>query len=162
YTVRPLESGSYTLTASNAEGKQVQQTLAVTVLQPRIAAFTSDVPAVKAGDPDRLAWRVEGANDGTRISITPDVGEVDARRMRPLNPFQTTTYTLTVTAADGTQLPPATVTVRAIPTLVQFQASSQTISPGDTVTLFWSVQAAAQIGITTSDGRALHVDPSAN
>jgi pSer/pThr/pTyr-binding forkhead associated (FHA) protein len=154
-TARPLQSGTYTLVAVNAENQRDEKPVTITVVPPRIAAFTVDQDTIQAGQSTRLNWRVEGANDRTRVTIDQGVGDVEATGVRPISPAKTTTYMVTVIAADGTTQPPQNTTVNVLPTVLQFVSSAPTIVAGDSVDLSWSVRAADKISVTTSNGRTI-------
>ena len=116
-TVQPTASGdvTYTLTVSNAAGNAPP----ATPEDQRFAGIDHAVPGqsgqrVTAGTASNLSWQIEGANDTTQISIDPGIGKVPPQGQRPVNPTETTEFTLTVQSADGTTLQQkATVTVKA-------------------------------------------------
>jgi hypothetical protein len=100
-TVRPSQSTTYTLTATNATG-QIQANTTVTVGQVRILSFTSDpVFSQRAGDPVTLSWRTENATSVVVIGadFAPQVlqpnGSVVTR------PISNATYTLTAYGPAG-------------------------------------------------------------
>ncbi|MGQ0568699.1 MAG: hypothetical protein ACT4P5_04085, partial [Armatimonadota bacterium] len=74
--------------------------------------------------------------------VDPDVGDIDpadvARGCRTVSPRQTTTYTLTVTGADGRPVSSqVTVEVRTPATSVELAAARTTLLLGDSTELCW-------------------------
>ena len=67
---------------------------------PRVLRFTAFPDHVAAGESLGLCYDVE---NGARIRIDPDIGDVDARDQKCVTarPTETTTYVLTVHAPDG-------------------------------------------------------------
>jgi hypothetical protein len=154
-TVQPLASGdvTYTLTVSNAAGAAPPATVKVSVSPVVISQFQADPDTVTAGTPSNLSWQVDGANDTTQISIDPGIGKVPAKGQRPVNPTDTTEYTLSVQNADGAMVQQkATVTVKApTPVISVFTAPTPSVNAGDQVRLTWNVQNADSIEIRTGD-----------
>jgi hypothetical protein len=110
--VSPTETTTYTITAQGATGTNpVTCTVTVrvsTVPAPRIVNFTAAPMTINAGQSSNLIWSVEGA---TTVSISPNVGTVDASGTRAVTPAQTTQYTLTATNQTGTTTATTTITV---------------------------------------------------
>jgi pSer/pThr/pTyr-binding forkhead associated (FHA) protein len=154
-TVQPLASGdvTYTLTVSNAAGSAPPATVKISVSPVAITQFQANPDTVTAGTSSNLSWQVEGANDSTQISIDPGIGKVPPQGQRPVNPTETTLYTLTVQSADGTTLQQTTtLTVKApTPVISVFTAPTATVNAGDQVRLTWNVQNADSIAIRTGD-----------
>jgi hypothetical protein len=154
-TVQPTASGEvqYTLTVSNAAGTQTA-TAKVGVSPVSITQFQANPPTVTTGTASNLLWQIEGANDTTQITIDPDIGKVPPVGPRPINPTETTEYTLRVKSADGvTQEMKTTVTVKGPdPAITVFTSPTPAVNLGDEVRLTWSVQNADSIEIRTGDG----------
>lgn len=82
---------------------------------PVINNFSATPVAVTAGQPLTLSWNVDGA---TRVSLSPEIGSVDAGGSRAITPRADTTYTLTALSDAGPSsksisvkvLPPVTET----------------------------------------------------
>src|SRR5581483_2369758 len=118
----------------------------------KIVEFASDAKRVQAGQTARLHWSVQGA---THITITPDVGDVDATGSKEIPVQRTTRYVLQATKFSGEEVP-QTVTVEVGPGQapparrleVIFDAQPDSIAPGQNVQLRWSVPAADQVIIT--------------
>jgi hypothetical protein len=154
-TVQPMASGdvTYTLTVSNAAGSAPPATQKISVSPVSITQFLANPDSVTSGTASNLSWQVEGANDTTQISIDPGIGKVPPQGQRPVNPTDTTEYTLTVQSPDGTTLQQkATVTVKAqVPVISVFTAPANSVTAGDQVRLTWNVQNADSIEIRTGD-----------
>lgn len=68
-----------------------------------IAGISVSPAVIVPGAPATLAWSVTGPADGAKFSIDNGVGTVARTGYRTVNPVGTTTYTFTVTSADGTR-----------------------------------------------------------
>ncbi len=77
-------------------------------LPARIMAFTAEPAAIKPGESTTLKWAVENPRTTT---IEPTVGRAIPQGELRVTPAATTTYTLTVTGANGTLTRTVTVTV---------------------------------------------------
>src|SRR6185312_8018157 len=108
------------------------------------------------GQQAKLRWRVEGANDNTRVTLEPGIGPVEGTGDRSVAPAADTTYVLRVVAADGTtQERQQAVAVEQLPSILVFTAPRTSIVFGEELRLTWSVTNAAQIEIRTADGLVL-------
>jgi hypothetical protein len=154
-TVQPMASGdvTYTLTVSNAAGSAPPATQKISISPLSITQFLANPDTVTAGTASNLSWQIEGANDTTQVTIDPGIGKVPPQGQRPVNPTETTEYTLTVQGADGTTLQQkTTVTIKApTPVISVFTAPSPSVTAGDQVRLTWNVQNADSIEIRTGD-----------
>lgn len=109
YAIRLLTNGQQT------SEKQFSIKTDESVPLPVINNFSATPGTVTAGQPLTLSWNVGGA---TRVSISPDIGSVDAGGSRTVTPQADTTYTITGLSSGGTSsksisvnvLPPVTVT----------------------------------------------------
>ena len=155
-TVQPMASGdvTYTLKVSNAAGDAPPATQKINVSPVSINQFLVNPDTVSPGASTNLSWQVEGANDTTDITVTPDIGKVGPQGQRPVKPADTAQYTLSVKSADGSELvQTVTVTVKApVPKINIFTAPSPSIVTGTQVRLTWNVENADSIKITTDDG----------
>ena len=68
--------------------------------------------AVKSGDTVTLSWT---STDATDLDIEPGVGKVAVQGSTPVNPTESTSYTVTATGPGGTATASARVTVGAAP-----------------------------------------------
>jgi hypothetical protein len=100
-----------------------------------------------------LRWRVEGANDRTKVELSPDVGTVEGTGEKRVTPRDSTTYTLKMTAADGrVEERTQQVDIIVLPKVEVFTAARPAIDFGDDVQLTWRVSNAEQIEIRSADG----------
>src|SRR5712692_941474 len=152
--VRPAASGDidYTLTLFNAAGSQ-QLTTRIAVTPILITQFETDPATVSSGQPSKLRWRIDGANDTTVVSIDPSVGRVEPVGERAVSPTETTEYVLKVQGAGGTQVERrASITVKApLPVISIFTSARPVVTIGDEVRLTWSVLNADSVEIRTGD-----------
>ncbi len=158
-TVNPATPGEvvYTLTASNAAGS-TQATRNVTVSAVSIVQFEAEPTKVAPGQPVKLRWRIERPNEATKLVIEggPGLGPVEGIGERSVSPTVDTTYTLRMTAADGsTQERQVQVSVEVLPTINTFTSPRPTIAFGEEARLTWSVSNATQVEIRTADGTTL-------
>jgi peptidoglycan-associated lipoprotein len=79
--------------------------------QPTVTLNASPT-SVKSGDTVTLSWT---STDATDLDIEPGVGKVAAQGSTPVNPTQSTTFTITATGPGGTATADARVTVGAAP-----------------------------------------------
>jgi hypothetical protein len=138
--VKPSSTTTYTLTVKNAAGTTATVQATVTVVPaPSITSFTFQGNQTTLTITQGVATKV-----GLKGSFTNGTGSIDQSVGPVTSPFNqngisvssTTTYTLTVTNAAGTQVT-ALVTVTAVPapTITSFTAASTTITAGTTTTL---------------------------
>ena len=79
--------------------------------QPTVTLNASPT-SVKNGDTVTLSWT---STDATDLDIEPGVGKVVAQGTTPVNPTQSTTFTITATGPGGTATADARITVGAAP-----------------------------------------------
>src|SRR5271155_4995279 len=84
---------------------------APTAAQPTVTLNASPT-TVKSGDTVTLSWT---STDATDLDIEPGVGKVTAQGTTPVNPTQSTTYTVTATGPGGSATASARVTVGSAP-----------------------------------------------
>jgi hypothetical protein len=153
-TVRPAVAGDidYTLNLFNAAGSQ-QLTTRIAVTPISITQFEVDPATVSAGQPAKLRWRIDGANDTTVVSIDPNISRVEPVGERAVSPTETTEYVLKVQGAGGAQVERhTTITVKApLPVVSIFTSPRPVVTIGDEVRLTWSVQNADSVEIRTGD-----------
>jgi peptidoglycan-associated lipoprotein len=68
--------------------------------------------SIKSGDTVTLSWT---STDATDLDVEPGVGKVTVQGSTPVNPTQSTTYTITASGPGGTATSDARVTVGAAP-----------------------------------------------
>src|SRR6202167_354300 len=84
---------------------------APTSAQPTVTLNASPT-SIKSGDTVTLSWT---STDATDLDIEPGVGKVTAQGSTPVNPTESTTFTITATGPGGTATADARVTVGAAP-----------------------------------------------
>ncbi|MBI5423178.1 MAG: hypothetical protein HZA32_03770 [Opitutae bacterium] len=151
-TVTPAATTTYTLTAKNLNGSVTKKTtVTVTVAPPTIDSFTATPPAIVAGQSSTLAWSVSGA---ASLSISPGVGAVTGSSV-PVSPTASTVYTLTATNTGGSVTKTVSLAVSQPvppPTINSFAAQPATITEGQSTTLVWAVDGAAEISVAANVG----------
>src|SRR6202451_4228475 len=95
---------------------------APTAAQPTVTLNASPT-SIKSGDTVTLSWPSQEATD---LDIEPGVGKVTAQGTSPVNPTDSTTYTITATGPGGTATSDARVTVGAAP--VEAPTGNQSLS----------------------------------
>ena len=131
-----------------------------TAAELKIVEFDADARRVQPGQTARLRWWVKGAS---HITVTPDIGDVDATGSKDVVVQRTTRFELkatklsgeevhqTVTVEVGTVSPPPPAPPGRLE--VAFDAQPDSIVPGQTVRLRWAVPGADQVTITPAVGR---------
>jgi hypothetical protein len=168
-TVHPGVTTTYTLTASGKGGSETQTVVvtvnpAESVVPPPkdpVIEFSADRTTIERGQSVNLSWQVSNAAD---ISIDNGIGTVADHGQRPVQPAQTTTYTLTAGGPAKPQTQQVTITVQAPslppppppptakPFIESFTVSPGVIDAGQTVTLAWSVRNAPGVMIDQGIG----------
>jgi hypothetical protein len=154
-TVSPVQTTTYTLTATGPGGQQVTQSLTITVgaSRPAVVRFEAAPSTITAGQSSTLSWTTTGASS---VSISGVGSNLPVNGSQSVSPTQTTTYTLTATGADGkttvTAQAVVTVTGSTVPTVQSFTVSPTTVSPGGTAQLCWNVQNATSVTISPGLG----------
>jgi outer membrane protein OmpA-like peptidoglycan-associated protein len=156
-TVSPTATTVYTLSATGTDGKTVTATAQVTVgaVTAQIVRFAASPSTIGLGASSTLSWSTSHA---TSVSISPGIGTVSANGSTTVSPAMTTSYTLSATGADGnTVTAVATVTVSgsAIPQVVTFVATPQSVSPGQSTQICWQVSGATSVSIAPGIGSNL-------
>jgi hypothetical protein len=99
--VRPEQTTTYTLTATNASG-QIQANVTVNVGQVRILSFTSDPQfSTSSGNPVTLAWTTQNASSVIIVGNELGPQTLPANGSLVVRPTTNTTYTLTAYAPGG-------------------------------------------------------------
>ena len=154
-TVSPVQTTTYTLTATGPGGQQVTQSLTITVgsSTPSIIRFQAAPATITAGQSASLSWATTGAKT---VSIGGVGTNLPVNGSQSVSPAQTTTYTLTATGADGKSTVTAqvvvTVTGSTVPTVQSFTVSPTNVSPGGTAQLCWNVSNATSVEISPGLG----------
>ena len=156
----PTDTTTYTLTASAAGATQratVTVTVGAAISNPRIIRFEATPTNIAAGESSTLSWTTDGA---TSVSINGVGTNLPANGSRVVTPTQTTTYTLTATAADGSSVTaPAIVTVGGTSSrILQFSLNPTTINAGGSSQLCWQVEGASTVSISPGIGTVKATD----
>ena len=108
-TVSPLETTTYTITATGAGGTTVASVV-VAVIPPPSVTISADPTSILPGESSTLAWNSTYTDS---VAFTPDIGIGSAGPdgVVTVSPTQTTTYTLTATGPGGTAITEVTVIV---------------------------------------------------
>ena len=118
------------------------------VAPPPEVNFSANPSAIKLGVSCVLSWDVANAET---VEIEPEIGKVEANGSLAVSPFQTTTYIIKVEGKGGTATKSVTVTVYQPPT-VTFSADPETVTYGETTTLYWSSTNANKVVIDQNIG----------
>lgn len=147
YSVSPLDTTTYTLTATDAKNQRKTCTATITVTPPTNTtpvcdAFTASPTTLPAGGGNvNLTWSTTNA---TAVSIAPILGNVAVDGSATTSITSTTNFVLTATNGTSTAQCPVTVTVASTPTPiscaanVNFSASPTSITRGNSSTLTWT------------------------
>lgn len=124
------------------------------VIVPECTFLTASATDIAPGQAVTLSWKTVNA---TGISIDNGVGSVSpvAAGSTVVHPTSDTTYTATVTGANGSVHCSAPVRIRTVTSSVEcvaFTASVTDINPGDAVTLAWQTRNATGISIDNGIG----------
>jgi hypothetical protein len=98
--VEPKENTTYTLTAADAAGKQIAQSVTVTLGAAKAKILEVRVSSVEIakGDPVSICWKTENA----KVKVAPLLAPQPAMPNCVVDmPVRTTTYTVTATGTDG-------------------------------------------------------------
>ena len=107
--VTPIETTTYTLTASNP-AESVSQSVTVTVVvQPEpTVVFSADPATIEIGSALTLSWNSTNADS---VTLDNGIGDVDLNGSLEVFPTETTIYTITASGPGGTVTKQVTVTV---------------------------------------------------
>ncbi len=144
--VEPQQTTTYTLYATGADGKTVNDHLTLNVAPPppvaSIVAFEAKQTTAGAppGTPAELCYEVTRARS---LEIKPNIGSVEPldKGCRTVKPTRTTTYELVATGTDDqTVTKEATVNVVQPPArIVRFDLTPENIKAGEKVTICYQV-----------------------
>jgi peptidoglycan-associated lipoprotein len=105
-------------------GSRQSSTPAPSSAQPTVSLNASPT-SVKSGDTVTLSWT---STDATDADIEPGVGKVALQGSTPVNPADSTTYTITATGPGGSATATARVTVGAAPAAPPPTSNNQSMS----------------------------------
>jgi hypothetical protein len=133
--VHPTLTTTYTLTATGPGGTSTSQATVMVTNRP-VISFIVNPTDIVSGSAATLYWSVSNSRGvliDNGIGLVPESGSI------AVFPTTTTTYTLTALGAQEDSFAEVTVNVVEVPQILTFTATPSTISPGDTVTIEWSV-----------------------
>jgi phospholipase C len=150
-TVTPTQTTTYTATATNINGSATSAATVTVNTVALLATLSANPTSIIVGSPTTLTWTSSGAST---VTIDGGVGSVNASGSTTVSPGQTTTYTLTATAADG-RTTSATASVNVLPpgsAILTLTVSPAQITSGQTATLSWTSQNISYIRIDSGTG----------
>ena len=156
-SVSPSATTTYTLTARNANSEQnATATVAVEIPQTQILACYATPTNITQGEAATINYTTTNA---TRVTVTPDVGNVPVNGSFVVTPTQSTTYTLTAYGST-TQTASCSVGVTVNPPnqntnpprIIRFTAAPTQIIAGQKSTLSYQVEGADTITINPGVG----------
>jgi hypothetical protein len=112
-SISPSSTTTYTLTVTNSGGISVNAAVTITVISPSISSFTAS-PATSISGSAIILRAVFSNGTGT---IDNGVGDVTSNVFRSVSPTTNTTYTLTVTNANGVSVT-QTFTATVVPIIL--------------------------------------------
>jgi hypothetical protein len=145
--VLPAESTTYRLTARNAISEEnAQVTVVVQRPDARVISCFAVPTNIVAGETSTINYLTENAD-----TVTINGRSVPRSGSITVTPTETTTYTVTAANAFGSSSCAATVTVGTgqVPRIIRFSAIPAAIDSGQSSTLFWVVENATRVNITT-------------
>jgi hypothetical protein len=153
FTAAQGQTYAFRLAVKDPSGSQSTARTTVTTGNPspvRVIQFAATPATIAPGGRTQLRWEVDGADT---VTITPGAsGNVDPKTgTLDVTPAQTTVYTLTAKGAGGTVTANTTVTVNSAasdPRIFRFEATPANITAGESATLSWTTEGAAQISIS--------------
>ncbi|MDY6793291.1 MAG: Ig-like domain-containing protein [Thermodesulfobacteriota bacterium] len=133
-TVSPVNTTTYTITASGPGGLAAD-TVAINVVPKPSVALTTDPYSIYIGESIMLYWDTDYADSAT---IDQGIGSVNLSGSMTIYPTESTTYTLTAIGPGGTSSVSTYVTVQCPPPGVTLTADPETIYEGESSTLTWN------------------------
>ena len=145
--VKPSETTKYTITAIGDGGTKTESIeVAVESAPGPSIVFNASPESIQKGQLVTLTWMV---SEATEVNIE-GIGKVSPKGTKKVKPSDAgvTTFTLTATGAGGTRTESIEVEVLGgpLPTIL-FNASSESIQNGQTVTLSWQTTNATEVSI---------------
>jgi hypothetical protein len=183
HIVSPIETTTYTLTATNSTGT-VSDTEMITVNPdieeegftiPVIHSFSCNSAWISMGEAAFLSWEVSNANT---VTINPVIGEVNLSGSASVFPTEATTYTITASNNVGMNTAEVSIyiTIDPInggdgivmlpPSIQSFSSDKSILTEGISATLSWEVSGIAIITIEPGIGEvkpsisSYHVSPT--
>ncbi len=133
----------YTLSATNGASITEATVTIHAGIPPEVSISASPNPVGQGGD-TTLSWESEGAST---LTITPDIGPVDAEGSMVVSPESEITYTITGTNPYGTGTANVTIDVIPLPVIDSFTASPDSVPSGGSTELSWATTGADSVNI---------------
>jgi len=106
--------------------------------------FSASPDVIQKGQSVTLTWQVTNAS----IIEIEGIGMVEASGSKKVKPAENTTYTITAIGEGGTRISSVDVELASGPVpVILFNASSETVQKGQSVTLTWQVTNAKEVNI---------------
>lgn len=150
--IRPIATTTYTLKIRNGEELiSSQVTVEVSGGAPHIEQFQATPRTIQTGEHATLSWSTSNAET---VTLDPDLGPQPGTGSVDVSPQSTTLYRLTASSGVGQVSQSVTVVVASggQPSIKRFTASSQSVGPGDLVTLSWETVQAESVTINPDIG----------
>lgn len=167
FTVNPVQTTTYKLTATGYNDQRVDKPFTIEVVPPpKILFFKADPPNIEFGKSVKLSY---GVSQARSAGITPRPGKVSVGDNQSVSdsPTQTTTYKLTAVGADGTPVSEeAIVNVGPPPPeIASFTAQPSTLEKPQRVSLCYEVNNARFLRLDSGrefepDGKCISVTPT--
>ncbi|MFA6514738.1 MAG: hypothetical protein WCT42_00530 [Candidatus Paceibacterota bacterium] len=152
--VKPIQTTTYTLTATGSNGVVKRQTVTVVVDSIiisgcKIKNFTANPDSIMISDYSVLKWETEGC---TKVTISNLAYNIPTSGEQKVWPTQTTNYILSAEGENGLGMDAqVTIYVNSVPSTCKindFAASDTSINLGDSSTLSWSTSNCAHVAIS--------------
>ena len=131
----PNETTTYTITATNNDGKDVGSITVKVRKKPEINFFKASQDKINTGETSTLSWSV---SDAISVTIFPGIGEVGLIGTETVSPVKNTIYALTATNEAGSiydevqvNLNENTVILETIPSETGHSRTNYLGYPGD-------------------------------
>ena len=157
-SVTPVETTTYTLTATNGAGESVSAAVTVVVKPsiPVITRFTASLVdpsdnVINPGDPVLLEWETNADQHPSLVVNITNIGtSLAASGSTQVSPQSTTLYTLTVSNGAG-EVVTANVIVEVVlqpPTILRFTCAPPGVPSGGAVQISWNTSDAQTVSLT--------------
>ncbi len=133
----------YTLSATNGASITEATVTIHAGITPEVSISASPNPVGQGGD-TTLSWGSAGAST---LTITPNIGPVDAEGSMVVSPESDITYTITGTNPYGTGIANVTIDVIPLPVIDSFTASPDSVPSGGSTELSWATTGADSVSI---------------
>ncbi|MDA3895089.1 MAG: PASTA domain-containing protein [Desulfobacteraceae bacterium] len=146
-TVSPIETTTYTITASNV-GASMSDSVTLTVIPLPRVTLTATPSTIIEGQSFDLSWT---SLHSDTVVIDNGIGEVELNGTIPLSPVVDKTYIVTATGPGGTATASVFVTVIPLPEITA-AVNPATIIEGDSCELSWTSENADTVVIDNGIG----------